>query len=387
MILTATGLSYLFLLGMIIIGLHKLRKTKPVDNNYQPSVTIVIAARDEEENLPATLQSLTWQNYPDELLEIIVVDDRSSDRTAETVKEFNARYSFVKLIRQTETIPGASPKKQALEKGIKAARGEIIMTTDADCTHDRNWVQIMVDGFTPEVGMVIGQARFAPPFIPPPVTGGGVRGGVLWQRLQALDFQALGYASAGLIAAGMPFHCSGASLAFRKQLFDDIQGWKGYDKLISGDDELLMAKAVKSRWKIVAATSPASIVKARPVSTLKELWHQRIRWGSKGLYYRFSRKFVLSGVFLFLLTLLIGPFIVITTGSWIYWIEWILFRFLLDWTAVKDGSQVFGEKLPFAEFLLTEIIYPPAIVVFTVAGHFTSFRWKDQRFRSRGKAR
>jgi len=374
------GLCYLTLLTLIILGLVKLKRKniRPPENISRedaPSVSVVIAARDEEENLPATLQSLAQQDYPAESIEIIVVDDRSKDGTARTVREFSTRHPSVKLIVQTETICGASPKKQALEKGINAAQGEIIITTDADCTHDLKWVGELVAEFTPAVGMVAGQARFAQPKNAP-----------LWQRLQSLDFQSLGYASAGLITAGMPFHCSGASLAFRKRLFEDVEGWKGFDHLVSGDDELLMAKAAQSRWKIVAASSPAAIVRTRPVSTLKELWHQRIRWGSKGVYYRFSRRFILSGVFLFLLSLIAGPFIGMATGWWRCWIAWMVIKLLLDWIAIRYGSRLFNEKFRINEFLLAEIIHPPATVLFAVAGHFTSFKWKDQRFRSRSKA-
>ena len=391
-VLALSGLSYLYLLLLVIFGLIRLRHLDKkrlkrhynridatANNGNLPAVSVVISARNEEHNLPDTLQSLLQQNYPADLLEIIVIDDRSIDRTSEVVEKYSSRSPQIKLLRQTVVTEGFSPKKQALELGIAASHGEIILTTDADCTHDPDWVHDMVSCFTPEVGMVAGQARFVPPKNPP-----------LWQRLQALEFQALGYASAGLITAGKPFHCSGASLAFRRKLFEEVGGWKGYEHLVSGDDELLMAKAARSRWKIAASASPRTIVETRPVSTLKELWNQRIRWGSKGMYYNFSRKSVLVGIFLFLVSLMAGPLIGLAAGFtigsvfWKYWALWVLYRFILDWSAVSFGCLVFFEKYKFIDFLLTEIIYPPATVAFAIAGHFTSFRWKDQDFRSRG---
>jgi cellulose synthase/poly-beta-1,6-N-acetylglucosamine synthase-like glycosyltransferase len=377
---------------LIIFGLVRLRHLEKkrlkrlnsqndttAGNGNLPPISVVISARNEEHNLPGTLQSLLQQNYPADLQEIIVVDDRSHDRTAEVVGEYSSRSPQIKLIRQTVVTEGFSPKKQALAQGIAASHGEIILTTDADCVHDPDWVRDMVAYFTPKVGMVAGQARFVLPKFPP-----------LWQRLQALDFQGLGYASAGLIAAGKPFHCTGASLAFRRKLFEEVGGWKGYEHLISGDDELLMAKAARSRWKIVAAASPHTIVGTKPVSTLSELWQQRIRWGSKGMYYSFARKFVLVGIFLFLLSLIAGPLIGLAAGFTIgsvfgkYWALWVLYRFVLDWSAFSFGCLVFFEKHKFIDFFLTEIIYPPATVAFAIAGHFTSFRWKGQDFRSTG---
>ena len=392
-LLTLSGLSYFCLLMLIILGLGMLKsrirkqaKYKSTANSSEeidpnlPSVTVVVAARNEEKNLPETLQSLSQQNYPTDLFEIIVVDDRSTDRTAAIVTEYASQKQYIKLIRQTEVTPGNSPKKQALELGINAASGEIIITTDADCLHDPDWVYDLISHFKPKVGMVAGQARsILPPDAP------------LWQRLQTLDFQTLGYASAGLITSGMPFHCNGANLAFRKSVFKEIEGWKGYNRLVSGDDELLMAKVAKSKWKIIAAASPSTIVKAKPVKTLKALWFQRIRWGSKGLYYRLSRKLVLTGVFIFFLVLIAGPFIGIAGAGglgllfWKIWLQWVIIRFLFDGTALLIGSRIFGEKYRSLDFLLAETIYPIAIVIFAVAGHFTRFKWKGQEFRSRGR--
>ena len=372
-LLTIGGSAYLALLSMIIIGLIKLKYSKEDYSLAKLQVSIVIAARDEEMNLPSTLQGLLDQEYPHDLMEIIVVDDRSSDRTAEIVSGFSRTDKRIRLLKQTSIITGVSPKKQALDKGIKASTGEVILTTDADCRHLPDWIREMTSGMVDNVGMVVGQTRFILPGKPP-----------LWQRLQALDFQSLGYASAGLIRFGMPFTYSGASLAFRRKLFDEVKGWEGYEKLISGDDELLMAKASRSRWGIKAATSPASIVSSLPVGSLKELWNQRIRWGSKGLYYRPSRKIILAGVFIYLLTMTAGPVVWLLSGVWAYWLLWAVIRFLLDGFALVAGASVFREEIKISEFLMLELIYPPLTVLFAIAGHFTSFEWKEQTFRSRG---
>jgi cellulose synthase/poly-beta-1,6-N-acetylglucosamine synthase-like glycosyltransferase len=442
-LLSIGGFFYLLLLNRIIIGLIRLKMMPQQASDSTPLVSIIIAARNEAYNIAGTLQSLLAQDYPRDLMEIIVVDDRSEDDTSEIAIKFSKNDNRIKLVRQSEITKGISPKKQALEKGIEASSGEIILTTDADCYHDPGWIRALVSAMTPEVGMVIGQARFTPPIVPPREAGGDVpidsceaggdvpidsceaggdvpigsskavedvpnipsdvegdnllissppalrggnqRGGRLWQRLQALDFQSLGYASAGLVAAGMPFNCTGASLAYRKQLFSEINGWDGYEKLISGDDELLLAKAAKTNWKIAVASSPEAIVETKPVSTLTELWHQRIRWGSKGLYYRKSRRIILAGVFLFLLLLIISPFIAIIFSDWQFFLIWTAMRFLHDWQALSLGSGIFSEKYSIPEFLILEFIYPLVTVLFAIGGHFSSFEWKGQQFHSKGK--
>lgn len=388
------GLCYLILLDRITIGLVKLRNIPASTTDTTPPVSIVISARNEEENISSTLTGLLNQNYPCDLFEIIVIDDRSDDKTAEIVSKFSELDPRVKLIRQTVVVPDMSPKKQALEKGIQAAGGEIILTTDADCSHDSDWIREMISLMTPDVGMVVGQVRLMPPPSSPPAERrGSVRnysppaeGGryTFWQRLQALDIQALGYASAGLVSSGMPFHCTGASFAYRKSLFEEISGWEGYEELVSGDDELLLAKASQTDWKITAATSPATIVGTKPIDSIGNLWQQRVRWGSKGIYYRTSRKLILAGVFLFFLMLTTGPFIAINNSVVSWLLIWVLIRFLLDWTALTFGSSVFKEKLNLLEFLILEIIYPPLIVLFATAGHLSTYKWKGQRFRSKG---
>ena len=364
---------YFYLLGRIIRGLVQLRRHKMMISSSQPTVAIVIAARNEETCIKRTIEALTSQDYPAHLTEIIIVNDRSTDQTAAIVSELSKLHPQVNLINQTEIAQSLSPKKQALDRGIRLAKGEIILTTDADCQPSRGWLTSMIQHFTPDVGMVTGRAKFTI-----------AQRSRYWQTLQALDFQSQGYAAAGLIADAIPFSCTGASLAFRKILFNEINGYAGVDKLISGDDELLLAKADESHWKIVNAATSAAVVPTRPPDTLRELWMQRIRWGSKGLYYNNRRKLILAGVFLFLLCLTIGPAILMIDSAFLsLWIAFTLLKISLDLTAMLLGSQIYTEKLKLIDFFLLEFIHAPAMVVFTLAGHFISFEWKGQTFRSR----
>jgi len=228
-----------------------------------------------------------------------------------------------------------------------------------------------VDGISPGVGMVIGQARFElPPRAP------------LWQRLQALDFASLGIASAGLAAAGAPFSCSGASLAFTRHAFDQVSGWDGTGRLVSGDDEFLLSKIHRQGLKVAAAVGPDAVVLTRPVASLRELWHQRLRWASKGIYYRPFQRLMLAGVFLFCLALTVGPLALAFGARWWVWIGGGVFKAIMDWWALTVGAPLFGDRIRPAEFVLAEILHPASIVLFAVAGHCVSFVWKGQRFRS-----
>lgn len=367
---------YFYLTGRVIRGLFRIRGNKPVLSKDQPIVSVVIAARNEEQEIGRTVEALLNQDYPLSLTEIIVVSDRSTDLTASIVSELGERHSHIRLIEQENINESLSPKKQALDRGIRSAKGEIIVNTDADCQPPNRWLTTLIQHLTPKVGMVTGKAKFSIQSDAP-----------YWQTLQSLDFDSQGYAAAGLIADDMPFSCSGASLAYRKILFEEINGYSGVDNLISGDDELLLAKTARTDWQIVTAVTSAAIVPTRPPATLRELWMQRIRWGSKGLYYNNTRKIVLAGIFLFLLCLTIGPAILFFESDLMQlWIAFAVLKIILDLTATFLGSRIYSDRFSFIDFCILELLHAPAMVTFAIAGHFTSFEWKGQSFRSRSTA-
>ncbi len=377
-LLAIGGAGYLFLVGVAIIGLVKLTKnttTKLNSDKKLPTVSVVIAARNEESNIADTLNSLLAQDYPQELVEIVVVNDRSSDRTREVVESLKEKHPRIKLIDRDNCNPEFSPKKQALEAGIIASTGELIVTTDADCLHQPNWITTLVIFLKHDVGMVVGQARFILK-----------DDDSVWQRFQALDYQAQAVLAAGLISFGMPFNCSGASLAYRRELYDDVNGWDGVNHLISGDDELLMAKAHQKGWKVVAATTSSAVVKTLPVNSLRELWHQRIRWGSKGLHYRPSRVIVLFGIFLFYSMLTISPLIWLKYGL----LDMILIAFglkyILDGTVLLLGKRLFSDRICWGSFLFLELLHPLVIMLLAFGGSFSQFEWKGQKYRQRSKS-
>ena len=393
------AIVYAGFLWMMGLGLKRLRRRQRMiigreglasESSYPPlpppaiaggalRVSVVIAARNEAQCMGRTLDSLLAQAYPADRMEIMVVDDRSDDETAAIVESYSRRDPRIKLLRQKSVDSGASPKKQALEAGIAASTGEIIVTTDADCIPPREWLKTMVANFAPETGMVAGQARFElPPHAP------------LWQRLQALDFQSQNVAAAGLIAAGSPFNCSGASLSFRRAAYDAVGGWRGVRHLASGDDELLMAKMHRAKWKIVAAIGAAAVVKTRPPATVRELWEQRIRWGSKVRVYNPVQKFLLSGTFIFLLALSASPVVLLFSVPLAelvvkLWLSFSALKLLHDCAIMSRGEKLFQERIPILEFLLAEIIHPAAIVILALGGMFGRYEWKGRRY-SLGKA-
>jgi len=369
--------AYLFLVGTAIIGLIRLAhgtntSSLPTDVEL-PTCSIIISARNEEANIGATLTALLAQDYPANRYDITVVDDRSEDNTAGVVQQLQGAKSRIALLRQAETNPLYSPKKQALERGIAESWGEIIVTTDADCQPQTNWLHTLVSGLS-SADMAVGQARFALDDHSP-----------LWQKLQALDFQAQTVLSAGLITADMPFNCSGASLAYKRSAYNKVNGWHGVRELISGDDELLMGKFVHAGLTVKAVIGSSAVVRTQPVGTLRELWHQRVRWGSKGLHYHPSRVVVLAGLFLFYLTLVLYPVLLIDPFLRLLVPVFFLAKMILDLLVLRYGVRLFDDSLNISHFLVMSFIHPLWIVSLAVAGQFGRFEWKGETYKSKGR--
>ena len=257
-----------------------------IHSNQTPliKISIIIPARNEEDNIGELLKALQEQTYPRELFEIIVVDDHSSDKTVEIVSHFPG----VKLLTLNDDAIN-SYKKKAIEKGIAAASGELIVTTDADCVPPSSWLQTIMS-FKEKTGAV---------FIVAPVA---INCNVSFVEVfQAIDFMVLQGITAASVYKKMHSMCNGANLAYEKQLFFDVNGFEGIDHIASGDDMLLMHKiAKKYPDSIQYLKSIDAIVSTAPMKTWSDFFNQRIRWASKATHYEDKRILgVLMLVYLF----------------------------------------------------------------------------------------
>jgi len=190
-------------------------------------VSIVIATRNEEENLPMLLKSILAQSYPRHLFEIIIVDDFSTDNSVKNIQPFLS--GSVRVI-QPVLDRNSSSKKKAIETGVMSAKGELIVITDADCIPGTQWLQTIINFYTEKKAV----------FIAAPVKF-QYEDSVL-QIFQALDFMVLQGITAASVSANFHTMCNGANLAYTKEVFLEVDGFSGIDKISSGDDMLLMYK-------------------------------------------------------------------------------------------------------------------------------------------------
>jgi cellulose synthase/poly-beta-1,6-N-acetylglucosamine synthase-like glycosyltransferase len=347
-------------------------------------ISVIIPARNEEQNIKACLDSLLEQSYPKYLFEVLVVDDHSNDTTAAIV--LNYRQQNIKLITLKEFVATNqinSYKKKAIEIAIHQSTGDLMVTTDADCIVPPNWLQSIAAFYEEK----------KPEFIVMPVSINCSNRFI--EIFQALDFMTL----QGITGASVhkKFHsmCNGANLAYTKTVFNKVNGFTGIDNIASGDDMLLMHKIYKQNpAAVLFLKSKEVIVQTQPVKNLKEFFNQRIRWASKADKYDDKRIFwVLLVVYLFNLLLLVLPIIVLfkklQLNFQLYPLALVFtpFEFWLFILLIKTITELFF-LLPVAKFFNKQRLlwlFPtmqPFHILYTVVagwlGKFGSYKWKGR---------
>lgn len=367
LVLILVSLLYVCRIAMMYAGLFKL---KTGQNAQQFPVTVLVPARNEEQNIGRCLESLVCQSYPQALFEIIVIDDDSQDRTAEIVQGYCRQYANVRLISLGRCPAGVAPKKRALQFGVDAALGEIIFTTDADCVAPPQWIEQMIAYFEKDVGMVVGWVLFAPDQLTS-----------LFHNIQALEFLGLTAAGMGSIGLGEPIIANGANLAFRKTTFREVHGYRDEQHIISGDDDLLLQKIDRmTNWKIRGAILSTTFVFTRPVANINAFINQRIRWASKGFQYKkISLVIFLVATYLFYLLLMISlPFSIRYFSIFPYPILALLLKLIVDFLIIVRATAMVQQPRLRKYFLLAELFQIPYIIYVGFASIVQKFEWKGR---------
>jgi poly-beta-1,6-N-acetyl-D-glucosamine synthase len=330
-------------------------------------ISIVIAARNEEKNIGKLLQALQTQTYQKEYFEIIIVDDHSTDRTAEIIYKYGL--ANLRVIRLQEDQLN-SYKKKAIETGIHSATGELIVTTDADCIPTNEWLKTLA-GFYYEK---------KPVFIAAPVTL--AIDSTILQIFQGLDFISLQGITAASVYKKYHSMCNGANLAYPRKIFFEVSGFDGIDNIASGDDMLLMHKiAKKYPQDVYYLKNRDAIITTKPMESWKDFLNQRIRWASKATYYQDRKIFwVLLLVYLFNLSFLL----LLIAGFWNYYF-WISMTILWGAKTIVEIPLVYSVASFFSQKSLLKyfFFFQPLHIFYTIIagwlGQFVSYEWKGRK--------
>jgi cellulose synthase/poly-beta-1,6-N-acetylglucosamine synthase-like glycosyltransferase len=244
-------------------------KINPAQRAPLTFISIIVPARNEAQQLPALLDSVAAQNFPRHLFELILMDDFSTDETAAIASS----YDFVKVISLAQFIaPNSinSYKKKALEIGMQHSKGELVLTTDADCVVGNNWLRTIAAYYeSTQAQLMVMPVMFMNNHQPLGI-------------FQVLDFMSLQGITGASVYKKMHSMCNGANLAYTRSAFVAVDGFKGIDNIASGDDMLLMHKIAKRFPEgIHYIKSEEVIVQTAAMDTLGSFLQQRIRWASK----------------------------------------------------------------------------------------------------------
>ncbi len=368
-----TAFIILSIYSLIIIGFSigwlKIERFRSKGNFDPISVSIIVACRNEEENIQQLLDCLVAQNYPKNKTEIIIIDDHSEDNTVASIKRKSVKNSHINYL---QLPPEKTGKKEAIAYGIENSTSEIILTTDADCEMKENWISSMVGYYI----------NYQPKLLSGPITLKKTSG--LFQNFQSLEFLSLVASGAGAIGINRPIMNNGANLLFEKTLFLESNQYKSY---ASGDDIFLMLHAKKKyRERIHFIKSKNAIVYTYGLNKISRFFNQRIRWTSKSKAYRdFDIIFTAIIVSLINLMLVLSILLSFWEKSFLL-VSLIIFltKSLVDLMILIPVSSFFSKQNLLWLFFPLQAIYPFYILVTVTLGLIGNFNWKNRTFREKG---
>jgi len=355
-----------FLMGVfLLLGTFLRQRRFIVPSNTD--VTIILAARDEEANLPAFLESLLRLSFDKTHLQVILVDDRSSDRTGEIFDKMASRFSHIQALHISKIDNYLSGKENAIHKAMEMASGDFILLTDADCVLQEHWVENMLAYFDDNTGIVCGQTHLA--------SRHGMH--TLWEGVQALDWAYLLTAAAGATGLKQPSSCIGNNMALRKKVYFQVGGYPHIGFSVTEDFALIHQVCEQTDWNIRFPIHPETTVISYPEPTLKDFFHQRKRWVVGG---KTVRIFALVLMLVSFLNHLLLPFALFLPGLNAAATLGFLLIFSVDFALIVRTLIPNRKLFLLAFFPFFEIFYFLYTTVFALFAFSKSVHWKNDHY-------
>jgi biofilm PGA synthesis N-glycosyltransferase PgaC len=367
------GIFILYYLLLLRLSSAWLKMPAYPQDSRQPvvKISVVLPVRNEGKNIQFCLESFLHQSYPTELRELIVVDDDSGDNTFQVVTLFKENHPecTVRLIRLEDDQSIKAHKKRALTAGISMAGGELIVTTDGDCTMGPEWLSgfaALYEEEHPE--LIIGPVAFH-------------QESTLFGKMQTLEFAGLLVVTGASASLQRPLMCSGANLCYTQKVFDEVGGFIG-DEIASGDDVLLMQKIIRlypSGFRFLKAEQ--SLVWTTPQKDLTSFLQQRTRWASKfKAYGRGEIQAVAVLVYLCNLFLLVGAPICFLIRDFIpVYLILLAGKLIIDFLFLFLAISFLRRKEILWLYLIELLVYPFYVVLSGFLGVRSDTEWKGRK--------
>ena len=294
-------------------------------------ISVIVCAKNEEENVAKFVPLLAQQNYPD--FEIVLIDDASSDGTLDLFEAFEKQYANIRLVKVENNEAFWGNKKFALTLGIKAAKKEYLLFTDADCyPASENWIMEMSSQFTAQKTIVLGYGAYER------IAGSFLNKIIRFETM----LTAVQYFSWAKI--GKPYMGVGRNLAYKKEEFFNVNGFIDHMKIRSGDDDLFINQAAKGKNTTVCATAE-SFTYSKPKTSFKEWFTQKRRHVSTAGHYKSFDKMQLGVFFVSQFLFFVLPIVLLAFQfQWIIVLALVGFRYLFTWITLGIAAGKLREK-------------------------------------------
>ncbi|HRG18336.1 MAG TPA: glycosyltransferase [Flavobacterium lutivivi] len=332
-----------FIYYAIIFGKFSFAKPQSSTPKRIP-ISVIVCAKNEEENVKNFIPLLAEQDYPQ--FEIVLIDDASSDGTLDVLEEYEKKYQNIKLVKVENNEAFWGNKKFALTLGIKAAKYEYLLFTDADCYPvSKDWITKMSSQFTQQKNIVLGYGAYEK------IAGTFLNKLIRFETLLAAT-QMFSWAK-----IGKPYTGVGRNMAYKREEFFKVRGFMDHMKIRSGDDDLFINQAANGTNTTICFAQD-SFTYSKPKTTFKEWFTQKRRHVSTAGHYKFFDKlqlgiFFISQFFFFILAIILLAF----QYQWIIVASLIGFRYLFTWLTLGFAAGKLKEKdvmywYPFIEIVL-----------------------------------
>lgn len=365
-------ITYMILMISFLYGWKNLDIATPSKHTLAINFSIIIPVRNEQNNILKILHTLKMQNYDLNYYEIIVVDDHSVDDTFQTVQKFKNKHEdlHVKLYSLGET---ESSKKAAIKMGIKAASGEVVIMTDADCSFRFNYLKTVNEYYRKQSALLlIGPVRMQ------------LNKNILTQW-QALEFSSLIFTAAGSAGIHQPLLANGANLIIdRSILLVNNKQDVFLDKYASGDDMFLLHFVKKNygNRSVSFINNPEAIADTTPAASVQDFFHQRKRWVSKSKGYK-SPALIVTAVVIFLTCLVqilsIPALFFTQINYYVIGVFWTV-KLLIDFLTLNAVTRFLQQQIIMRWYLPVALIYPFYVVILSFTGLFTTYQWKSRKY-------
>jgi 1,2-diacylglycerol 3-beta-glucosyltransferase len=259
--------AYVLLFCLFIFGTSRLKTRE--HGIGEPTISVVVAARNEEDSIHRSLESLAHLDYPLNKLEVVLVDDQSTDRTHEIMQSAANRNGHFKIVSAPGQEGNLRGKANAIAVGIDHSHGEIVFLTDADCVVPRSWIKAILNEYDERTGLVASYTL--------------LDSNNSFDGMQSLDWAFLHTLAAGGVGLRRPLSCFGNNLTFRRRAYDEVGGYRNVPFSVTEDFALFTAITKRTDWEYGYLLSPESLVMSLPCRTLRELLRQKKRWVVGGL--------------------------------------------------------------------------------------------------------